>query len=202
MASAGVRCSEILLLGVHYDPVMGSPGANDNASGIAALLEISHLFQVVAPVLSIRFVAFVNEEPPFFRTAQQKRSMVYAQAVRRRGDDIRLMASLETIGSWKFSWDGFGLSLKGCSPATGCGLSGELQLFAANRIDLSVRPRGIMERPPLILAPRLPRRNDHRHGTISLSALSCSHGHARQARLPGADADHAGIICCVQRDSS
>jgi Zn-dependent M28 family amino/carboxypeptidase len=78
---------------------MGSPGANDNASGIAALLEISHLFQVVAPVLSIRFVAFVNEEPPFFRTAQQG-SMVYAQAVRRRGEDIRLMASLETIGCY------------------------------------------------------------------------------------------------------
>jgi Zn-dependent M28 family amino/carboxypeptidase len=50
---------------------MGSPGANDNASGIAALLEISRLFQMVAPVLSIRFVAFVNEEPPFFQTAQQ-----------------------------------------------------------------------------------------------------------------------------------
>ena len=65
------RQTEILLLGAHYDSVKGSPGANDNASGIAALLEISRLFQVVAPVLSIRFVAFVNEEPPFFQTAQQ-----------------------------------------------------------------------------------------------------------------------------------
>jgi hypothetical protein len=93
------RQTEILLLGAHYDSVMGSPGANDNASGIAALLEISRLFQVAAPVLSIRFVAFVNEEPPFFQTAQQG-SMVYAQAVRRRGEDIRLMASLETIGCY------------------------------------------------------------------------------------------------------
>ena len=73
--------------------------ANDNASGVAALLEISRMFQMVEPVLSVQFVAFVNEEPPFFMTSQQG-SMVYAQAARRRGEDIRLMASLETIGCY------------------------------------------------------------------------------------------------------
>jgi Peptidase family M28. len=41
-------------------------GANDNGSGVAALLELSRLFQDVAPETSLRFVAFVNEEPPFF----------------------------------------------------------------------------------------------------------------------------------------
>src|SRR6516225_4915536 len=49
--------------------------------------------------LTVRFVAFVNEEPPFFGT-RQRGSMVYAQAARHRGDDIRLMASLETIGCY------------------------------------------------------------------------------------------------------
>ncbi len=91
------RRDEILLLGAHYDSVMGCPGANDNASGVAALLELSRLFAEVAPALSVRFVAFVNEEPPFFQTAAQG-SMVYAEAARARGDDIRLMISLETIG--------------------------------------------------------------------------------------------------------
>ena len=57
------------------------------------------MFQMVEPVLSVQFVAFVNEEPPFFMTSQQG-SMVYAQAARRRGEDIRLMASLETIGCY------------------------------------------------------------------------------------------------------
>ena len=94
-----VRQSEILLLGAHYDSVVGSPGANDNASGVAALLEISRMFQALEPVLTVRFVAFVNEERPFFWTRQQG-SMVYAEAARRRGDDIRLMASLETIGCY------------------------------------------------------------------------------------------------------
>ena len=93
------RHSEILLLGAHYDSVIGSPGANDNASGVAALLEIARMFHAVEPMLTVRFVAFVNEEPPFFWTHQQG-SMVYAEAARRRGDDIRLMASLETIGCY------------------------------------------------------------------------------------------------------
>jgi len=93
----GTRQSEILLLGAHYDSVIGSPGANDNASGVAALLEISRMFRRLEPALTVRFVAFVNEEPPFFWTRAQG-SMGYAEAARRRGDDIRLMASLETIG--------------------------------------------------------------------------------------------------------
>ncbi len=93
------RQSEILVIGAHYDSVVGSPGANDNASGVAALLEISRMFEALEPNLSVRFVAFVNEEPPFFWTRQQG-SMAYAQTVRRRGDDIRLMASLETIGCY------------------------------------------------------------------------------------------------------
>lgn len=95
--SGGARKREILLIGAHYDTVAGSPGANDNASGVSALLEISRLFASIEPVLTVRFVAFVNEEAPFF-TRRQQGSMVYAEVARRRSDDIRLMASIETIG--------------------------------------------------------------------------------------------------------
>jgi Zn-dependent M28 family amino/carboxypeptidase len=49
--------------------------------------------------MTVRFVAFVNEEPPSFFTGQQG-SAVYAKAARERGDDIRLMVSLETIGCY------------------------------------------------------------------------------------------------------
>ena len=87
----------LLLIGAHYDSVMGSPGANDNATGVAALLEIAKAFTAVEPSASVRFVAFVNEEPPFFKTAQMG-SRVYAKMARARGDDIRAMVSLETIG--------------------------------------------------------------------------------------------------------
>jgi Zn-dependent M28 family amino/carboxypeptidase len=91
------RPGEILLLGAHYDSVRDCPGANDNGSGVAALLELGRHFATLTPALTVRLVAFVNEEPPFFMTRRQG-SAVYAKAARARGDDIRLMVSLETMG--------------------------------------------------------------------------------------------------------
>jgi Zn-dependent M28 family amino/carboxypeptidase len=91
------KADEILLIGSHYDSVQGSPGANDNASGVAALLEVSRDFVRFKPARTVRFVAFVNEEPPFFASGQMG-SMVYAKAARARGDDIHLMVSLEMLG--------------------------------------------------------------------------------------------------------
>ncbi len=90
---------EIILLGAHYDSVRGSPGANDNGSGVAALLELSRLFSTIEPACTVRFVAFTNEEPPFFPRGRPG-SMLYAREARRRGDAIRLMIALETIGSY------------------------------------------------------------------------------------------------------
>jgi len=79
--SGGLREREILLIGAHYDTVTGSPGANDNTSGVSALLELSRLFASIEPTLTVRFVAFVNEEPPFFMSHQQG-SMIYADHAR------------------------------------------------------------------------------------------------------------------------
>jgi Zn-dependent M28 family amino/carboxypeptidase len=94
------RPSEILLLGAHYDSVVSSPGANDNASGVAALLELSRRFVRAEPTRTVRMVAFVNEESPFFGTARMG-SLAYAREARARGDDIRLMVSLETMGYYR-----------------------------------------------------------------------------------------------------
>jgi hypothetical protein len=93
------RPSEIVLIGAHYDSMQGSPGANDNASGIAALLEISRESAHLKPECSVRFVAFVNEEPPFFYWGQMG-SVVYPKAARARSDDIKLMVSLEMLGCY------------------------------------------------------------------------------------------------------
>ncbi len=98
IALAGTtRPSEIIVVGAHYDSVRGSPGANDNASGVAALLEIGRALKDAGPRRSVRLVAFVNEEPPFFYWGEMG-SGVYARAARARGDDIRLMTSLEMLG--------------------------------------------------------------------------------------------------------
>ncbi|MDP1650867.1 MAG: M28 family peptidase [Rubrivivax sp.] len=91
--------SEIIVVGAHYDTVRGSPGADDNASGVASLIEIARALQPRSLRRTVRLVAFVNEEAPFFFTRQMG-SWIYASAARRRGDDIRLMLSLEMLGCY------------------------------------------------------------------------------------------------------
>lgn len=94
----GVRQpEEIVVIGAHYDSPPESPGANDNASGVAALLELARQFKETKPGRTIRFVAFANEEPPFFRT-EQMGSRVSAANARKRGEKIVAMLALETIG--------------------------------------------------------------------------------------------------------
>ncbi len=88
---------EILVVGAHYDTVFGSPGANDNGSGVAALIEIARLLAKERFQRTLRLVAFVNEEPPFYRTHHMG-SRVYAKRAKQRGENIIGMLSLETIG--------------------------------------------------------------------------------------------------------
>ncbi len=89
--------NEIVIIGSHYDSVVGCPGANDNASGVAALLALARAFYGKDISRSLRLVAFVNEEPPYFRTAKMG-SMVYAKRCSKHGEKIFAMFSLETIG--------------------------------------------------------------------------------------------------------
>src|SRR5436190_2597342 len=92
----GVR-PEIVLIGAHYDSVVGAPGANDNGSGVAATLALARRFAGRPTSKTLRFVAFVNEEPPFFQTSRMG-SFVYASRCKARNDQIAAMISLETIG--------------------------------------------------------------------------------------------------------
>lgn len=91
------RAEEIVVIGAHYDSVIGTPGANDNGSGVAVLLELARQFCAAAPSRTLRLVAFVNEEPPFFQTGEMG-SLVYASAARTRQERIVAMVSLETLG--------------------------------------------------------------------------------------------------------
>jgi hypothetical protein len=88
---------EIIIIGAHYDSIVGSPGANDNASGVAGVLEIARLFYGQTLSRTIRFVAFVNEEPPFFQTKAMG-SLVYANRSALKKEKIVGMITLETIG--------------------------------------------------------------------------------------------------------
>lgn len=91
------RSAGIVVVGAHYDTVQGSPGANDNASGVAALLELGRALKGRSLERSIRLVAFVNEESPFSYT-ESMGSVRYADRLSEQGERVEVMLSLETIG--------------------------------------------------------------------------------------------------------
>ncbi|MGH8726542.1 MAG: M28 family peptidase, partial [Burkholderiales bacterium] len=87
-----------IVVGAHYDTVPGSPGADDNASGVAVLIELAALMKNEA--LPIRFVAFANEEPPYFYSGEMG-SFAWAKRARERGERIAAMYSLEMLGYYR-----------------------------------------------------------------------------------------------------
>ena len=89
--------AEMVLIGGHYDSAHG-PAANDNATGTAAVLELARWAAGRRFARTLRFVAFVNEEPPYFQVPGKMGSEVYARRCRERNEDVVAMLSLETIG--------------------------------------------------------------------------------------------------------
>ena len=85
------------MIGAHYDSIAGSPGANDNGSGVAAALELARLTVGRRAHRPLRFVWFVNEEPPFY-LGNDMGSRRYVRLIRDRGERVAGMFSLETIG--------------------------------------------------------------------------------------------------------
>jgi len=107
--AGGIACSNIeasmrdlgtdrphLLIGAHYDSAEGTPGADDNASAIAIMLELANRLKKTTN-LPVRFVAFVNEEPPFFQTPLMGSAVFAARASSRR-ENISGMICLESLG--------------------------------------------------------------------------------------------------------
>ena len=90
---------EVIVVGAHYDSAPGTPGANDNGSGAAAIIELARLLRDLDRKSGkrIRLVLFVNEEPPYFMT-EAMGSLRYARALAERSERVVAMYSLETIG--------------------------------------------------------------------------------------------------------
>jgi len=95
----GVPAPEVLVVGAHYDSAPTTPGANDNATGAAAVIELARLLGDLkgSTKRRIRFALFVNEEPPYFQTPDMG-SLRYAQALAAQNERVVAMYSLETLG--------------------------------------------------------------------------------------------------------
>lgn len=89
----------VIVVGGHYDSAPGTPGANDNASGTAAVLELARSLKTLGEVAQsdVMFVLYTNEEPPYFHTRLMG-SQVHAKALKAQGVEVTAMLSLETMG--------------------------------------------------------------------------------------------------------
>jgi Zn-dependent M28 family amino/carboxypeptidase len=87
----------MLIVGAHYDSCPGAPGADDNATGLASLIEIARALHSAPAARTVRLVAFVNEEPPWFQT-ESMGSLVHARGCAARAENISAMIALETMG--------------------------------------------------------------------------------------------------------
>lgn len=88
------------ILGAHFDTVAGTPGADDNASGVAVLLETARLASILPPPLPWTFIGFTTEEPPAFFTPYMG-SRVYAKSAKERRHVIKGMLCLEMVGYYR-----------------------------------------------------------------------------------------------------
>lgn len=91
---------EVVVIGAHYDTVPGTPGADDNASAVAGLLELARLHRNIPNKKTLLFVAFANEEPPCFGFSNMG-SMVHAKSLKEAERPVEVMVSLEMIGYFR-----------------------------------------------------------------------------------------------------
>lgn len=95
IATHGPKDAPMLIIGAHYDAYGGMPGADDNASGVAGLLELNRLLAAEKLTKQVVLVAYTLEEPPLY-ASQGMGSVIHAKSV--KDEDIELMISLEMIG--------------------------------------------------------------------------------------------------------
>lgn len=88
---------ETVIVGAHYDTVFGTPGADDNASAVAVLLEMCRILKSFSPARTLQLIFFVNEEPPLFRSKHMG-SYVFAHKAKAQNENITSMISLEMVG--------------------------------------------------------------------------------------------------------
>ncbi len=93
----GPESEERIVVGAHYDTDGPLPGADDNASGVAGLIELANLLDHASLPLTVELIAYTLEESPFFRTNNMG-SAIHARDLKKRGIPIRMMISLEMIG--------------------------------------------------------------------------------------------------------
>jgi hypothetical protein len=98
--------TRLVVIGAHYDSARDAVGANDNGSGVAALIELARFLKTIEPAqgLEVRLVFYVNEELPWFGTDKMG-STVHSRSLASEGKEVVAMLSLETMGWYSENFD-------------------------------------------------------------------------------------------------
>lgn len=130
------RPAERVVIGAHYDSVPSTPGADDNASGVAAGLELARAFANRPQPQTVRFVFFANEEPPYFQTDSMG-SLVHARGLAAADAAVSVMVSLEMLGYYSDEPDSqeVPLGLAGLFPDTGNFLAFVSDVQSSGQLD-------------------------------------------------------------------
>ncbi len=132
------KSAERIVIGAHYDACGFTPGADDNASGTAGLLELARLLKACSPEYTIELIAYANEEPPYFATGDMG-SARHVKRLQEQGIQVKGMICLEMIGYFndeKGSQNYPGAALKILLPSTGnfIGIVGNTGSFSLARL--------------------------------------------------------------------
>ncbi|MEW8506424.1 MAG: M28 family peptidase [Candidatus Thiodiazotropha sp.] len=149
IAEYGPQGKEIIVIGAHYDTLGDTPGADDNASGVAGLLEIGRLLGEVRLKTKVVLVAFTLEEPPFFRS-ENMGSAVFAKSLAGSDTEVRLMIALEMIGYYSEEHDSQDypmLLLRLFYPSTGNFIAVVDQLMSVQAQQMKASMAQVMELP-------------------------------------------------------
>jgi len=214
---ADIADPEVIVVGAHYDSASGTPGANDNGSGAAAVIELARLLRDRAGsgTRRIRLVLFVNEEQPYSKT-EDMGSLHYARVLRQRNERVVAMYSLETIGYYSsapgsqrypapfnliFPDRGDFVAFVGTPYARALVWETIRFLPLAHGLSVDRRRRARQRAGDRLVGPLglragwLPGHDGDRHRAISLSALSSVYRHTRQGR-------YGKPRACGQRDGA
>ncbi len=164
----GPRASEIVLVTANYDSAAASPGANSNATGIAAIMSLAQSFAGSASARTLRFAALVNETPPLAGTTASG-SAAYAASLRIRQDNVVAVLSLEGLGCYS---DAAGSQQFPAGPAAPFPDQGNFLSLIANTAMTPQLPGFTAE---FITATRLPLEVETAAATPSLLGTSMAH---------------------------
>lgn len=149
ISSLGPQTGPKLIIGAHYDVAGPYPGADDNASGVAGLIELARLLKSETLNKNVTLVAYTLEDPPFFATKSMG-SYIHAQKEREKDSEIELMISLEMIGYFSEEKDSQTFPLKILSlfyPDRGNFIAVVDQLFSNQARDIKLRMAKHMSLP-------------------------------------------------------